>query len=73
MWNNRILKRTDTMGREFYQICEVFYDPDGKPNGYAPIDDLVGDTEKDVRGLVGYICKDLKRKELTTLNETDFG
>ena len=72
MWNNRIVKFYDAEHGDYYAMCEVFYNPDGQPNGYGVIDDLYGDTPEDVKALVELIYIDSLREELTVLDEPDF-
>ena len=68
-WNNRIIEIDDRKGSAgtYFQLCEVFYDDNGVPHGYAPVDDLVGDSPEDVRGLIDLIHKDIHREELSEI------
>ena len=63
MWNNRIVEFGKGKGL-YFQVCEVFYNDAGVPNGYAAIDDLVADSPQELIRLVDFIHRDLHRGEL---------
>ena len=70
-WNNRIVRITDDGDDVYYAVCEVFYDDDGTPGGYAVLRDLAADTVEDVKGLVTLIHRDIIERDMPILESED--
>lgn len=68
-WNYRIVRtRTNPSGEAFFEACEVYYDKDGVPWGYASAT-AGGETPEEVRADLARIAKDI---EGPVLNAEDF-
>lgn len=78
MWNNRIVYVTrpdpesPLLECPFYAVAEVFYTDDGRPNGYALIDDLYAETPSELKAMVAHIHKDICEKDDPILVHEDF-
>lgn len=77
-WNNRVVYVTrldpesPLLEYPFYAVAEVFYTDDGRPNGYAIIDDLHAETVGDLKGIVKHIYRDICVKDDDVLVHGDF-
>ena len=70
-WNHRIINTPSLNGGDdWYQVCEVVYDKNGKPNGYSPVTQLAADTPKDLAQFVEQIVADTATRDV--LHEKDF-
>jgi predicted secreted protein len=55
-WNHRVLRHIDAWGDEFVTFAEVFYDDNGKPEGYSTVC-MVGDNIEEIREIANRLLK----------------
>ena len=70
-WNNRIVHIVDDEARCRYAVCEVFYEDDGTPRGYAELADLATESVEDLKGLVRLIYSDIIGRDQPVLESED--
>ena len=70
-WNNRVIEFADPLtGASWFQIHEVFYAADGKPQAYGESPAAIcGDTVEEMNETLGRMMRALKQP---ALRETDF-
>lgn len=64
-WNHRVLAH-ESKGEVYYQVHEVYYDDNGKPNGYTanPIT-ISGDDIESIKWQLEHISKCLEKPILS--------